>query len=109
MDCYCQALFLEFPRQEDWNGLPFPSPGDLPKPGIELMSPALQANSLPTEPPGGPSIPLGIWGKMGKLILKEMRPFTMLHFFFFLLIRAAWGEFLFQELLFAHSKIMNLK
>ena len=42
-------LSMGFSRQEYWNGLPFPSPGDLPKPGIELMSPALQANSLPTE------------------------------------------------------------
>ena len=38
-------------RQEYWNGLPFPS-GDLPNPGIEPWSPALQAGSLPSEPPG---------------------------------------------------------
>ena len=37
-----------------WNGLPFPSPGDLPDPGIEPGSPALQADSLPSEPPGKP-------------------------------------------------------
>ena len=43
---------MEFSRQEYWNGLPFPSPGDLPNPGIELRSPALQADSLPSEPPG---------------------------------------------------------
>ena len=36
-------------RQEYWSGLPFPSPGDLPDPGIEPRSPALQADSLPTE------------------------------------------------------------
>ena len=35
-----------------WNGLPFPSPGDLPNPGIEPISPALQADSLPSDPPG---------------------------------------------------------
>ena len=35
-----------------WSGLPFPSPGDLPDPGIEPRSPALQADSLPSEPPG---------------------------------------------------------
>ena len=40
---------LGFSRQEHWSGLPFPSPGDLPDPGIEPRSPALQANSLPTE------------------------------------------------------------
>ena len=43
----CQApLSMGFPRQEYWSGLPFPSPGDLPYPGIELTSPALQATSL---------------------------------------------------------------
>ena len=40
------------PGEEYWNGLPFPSLGDLPDPGIELGSPALQADSLPTELPG---------------------------------------------------------
>ena len=40
----CQApLFMGFPRQEYWSGLPFPSPGDLPDPGIEPMSPASPA------------------------------------------------------------------
>ena len=42
---------MEFSRQENWSGLPFPSPGDLPDPGIELRSPALQADALPSEPP----------------------------------------------------------
>ena len=41
-----------FSRQEYWNGSPFPSPGDLPDPGIEPGSPTLQADSLPSEPPG---------------------------------------------------------
>ena len=41
---------MEFPRQEYWSEFPFPSPGDLPKPGIELGSPAWQADSLPFEP-----------------------------------------------------------
>ena len=40
---------MEFSRQEYWNGLLFPSPGDLPDPGIEPGSPALQAGSLPSE------------------------------------------------------------
>ena len=43
---------MEFSRQEYWSGLPFPSPGDLPDPGIEPGSPELQAGSLPSEPPG---------------------------------------------------------
>ena len=45
---------MEFPRQEYWSGLPFPSPGDLPDPGIEYRSPALQADVLTSEPPGKP-------------------------------------------------------
>ena len=45
-------LSMGFSRQEYWSGLPFLSPGDLPKPGIEPGSPALQADTLPSEPPG---------------------------------------------------------
>ena len=43
---------MGFSRQEYWSGLPFPSPGDLPDPGIESRSPALQADALTSEPPG---------------------------------------------------------
>ena len=46
------ALSIGFSRQEHWSGLPFPSPGDLPDPGIKPMSPVFQADSLPSEPPG---------------------------------------------------------
>ena len=49
-------LSMGFSRQEYWSGLPFPSPGDLPDPGIEPRSPALQADSLPAEPAGKPYI-----------------------------------------------------
>ena len=42
-------LSMEFPRQEYWSGLPCPPPGDLPDPGIELESPTLQVDSLPTK------------------------------------------------------------
>ena len=45
---------MGFPRQEYWSGLPFLSPGDLPDPGIEPGSPALEAEALPSEPPGKP-------------------------------------------------------
>ena len=45
-------LSMGFSRQEYWSGLPFPSPGNLPDPGIELRSPALQAGALTSEPPG---------------------------------------------------------
>ena len=51
---------LGFSRQEHWSGLPFPSPGDLPDPGIEPRSPELQEDSLPSEKPG-------------KLIIREMQ------------------------------------
>ena len=47
-------LSMRFHRQEYWSGLPFPSPGDLPLPGIEPGSPALHADSSPTEPSGKP-------------------------------------------------------
>ena len=51
----CQSpMSMGFPRQESWSGLPFPSPGHLPDPGIERRSPALQAASLLSEPPGKP-------------------------------------------------------
>ena len=43
---------MGFSRQEYWSGLPFPSPGDLPDPGIKPSSPTLQADSLLSEPPG---------------------------------------------------------
>ena len=49
---YKAPLSVEFSRQEYWSGLPFPSPGDLPNPGIKPGSPALQAEALPSEPPG---------------------------------------------------------
>ena len=45
---------MEFSRPEYWSGLPFPSPGDLPGPGIEPRSPALQVDSLLSESPGKP-------------------------------------------------------
>ena len=51
---YEASLSIGFSRQEYWSGLPFPSPGDLPDPGIEPRSPALQADTLPSEPPGKP-------------------------------------------------------
>ena len=48
---------MQFSRQEYWSGLPFPSPGDLPNPGIEPGYPALQADALPSEHQGSPSWP----------------------------------------------------
>ena len=52
---------MGFSRQEYWSGLPFPSPGDLPDPGIERGSPTLEADALTSEPPG----------KKGKLLYSE--------------------------------------
>ena len=50
MDCsLASPLSMEFSRQEYWSGFPFPSPGNLPESGIEPGSPALEAESLPTE------------------------------------------------------------
>ena len=53
---YQAPLSMGFSRQECWSGVPFPSPGDLPDPGIKPGSPALQANALPSEPPGKPTL-----------------------------------------------------
>ena len=51
----CQApMPIELSRQEYWSGLPFPSPGDLPDPGIKPGSSALQTDSILSEPPGKP-------------------------------------------------------
>ena len=60
-DCSLAGYSVVFSRQEYWSGLPFPSPGDLPNPGIEPRSPALQADSLLSEPPGNPYVLLTLW------------------------------------------------
>ena len=62
---------MEFSRPEYWSGQPFPSPGDLPDPGIEPGSPALQADSLPSEPPGNPLKHVGV--QQIALPLEEVR------------------------------------
>jgi len=49
---YQASPSMGFSRQEYWSGLPFPSPGDLPNPGIEPRSPTLEADALTSEPPG---------------------------------------------------------
>ena len=51
-------LSMGFSRQDYWSGLPFPSPGNLPNPGIEPWSPTLQVDSLPSEPLGKPHLTL---------------------------------------------------
>ena len=57
-------LSMRFHRQEHWSGLPFPSPGDLPNPGIEPMSPARQVDSLPLSHQG--SLARVWWGSSGE-------------------------------------------
>ena len=57
---------MGFPRQEYWSRLPFPSPGDLPDPGIEPRSPALQADALTSKPPRKPFYHRGLEGKSRK-------------------------------------------
>ena len=65
----CQAaLSMGFPRQEYWSGLPFPSPGYLPDPGIEPLSPALEADALTSEPQGKPKWE-GNTGKRGYMYM----------------------------------------
>ena len=54
MVAYQAPPSMGFSRQEYWSGLPFPSPADLPNPGIEPGSPALQTDTLPSEPQGKP-------------------------------------------------------
>ena len=60
-------LSIELFRQEYQSVFPYPTPEDLPKPGIKPRSPALQADSLPSEPPGKPQRPLGCGGR-GKIL-----------------------------------------
>ena len=62
-------LPMEFSRQEYWSGLPFLSPGDLPDPGMEPRSPALQAGSLAPESPGKPS-----WCLKAKVLAAQSCP-----------------------------------
>ena len=67
-------LSMEFPRQEYWTGLPFDSPEDLPDPGIEPGSPALQADSLPAEQSGTPdttAVCVYIYIYRGREILRQ--------------------------------------
>ena len=63
----CQApASIGFSRQEYWSWLPFPSPGDLPHPGIEHGSPALQADSSPSELPGNPGLCIVVYENKNK-------------------------------------------
>ena len=66
---------MEFSRPEYWSGYLFPSPGDLPNPGIEPRSPALQADSLPPEPQGKPkNIGVGSLSLLQQVLLTGIEP-----------------------------------
>ena len=68
---------MGFSRQEYWSGLSFPSPRDLPDSGIEPGSPALQADALPSKPPGKPNL-MGIRPICISLIITFISPFVLL-------------------------------
>ena len=69
-------LSMEFSRQESWNGLPFPSPGDLPEPGTEPGSPAPRADSLPIEVPGKLSESSKWHSKHNQITFKKASQYT---------------------------------
>ena len=62
---------MELPRQEFWSGFPFPSPGVLPNPGIKPGSPALKADSLPSEPLGNAGI-REMWASLVAQMVKNL-------------------------------------
>ena len=71
-DCNPQApLFMGFCRQEYWSGLPFPTPGDLPDPGIKPESPVFAGRFFTTEPPGKPIVHLNYLQFMCQLYLNK--------------------------------------
>ena len=68
---------MGFSRQEYWSGLPFPSPGYLPNPGIEPGSPALQTDVLPSEPLGKPDERLGSFKNLRPLSVANVPDFLL--------------------------------
>ena len=70
---YQAPLSKRFPRQEYWNGLPFPSPGDLPNPRIEPMSSALAGGLFTTEPPEKPLTCTRYLLNVGWLVTKSFK------------------------------------
>ena len=72
-------LSTGFARQEYWSGLPFPSPGDLPDPGIEPRSPTLQADALTSAPPGKP-IGVGSLSLLQGIFMTQELNWGLLHF-----------------------------
>ena len=72
---------MEFSRPEYWSGTPFPSPGDLPNPGIKPRSPTLQVDSLPTEPQGKPkNTGVGSLSLLQRIFPTQEMSWGLLHF-----------------------------
>ena len=75
MDCSPPGSSVHgFSRQGYWSGFPFPSPGDLPNPGIAPSSPALQADSLPSKPPGKPRLLVWMRANAGEWLTRILLP-----------------------------------
>ena len=70
-------MSIEFFRQDHWSGLPFPSPEDLPDPGIEPGPPALQADSLLSEPPGLPLVEAEVQIKIADQLLDQFSALSL--------------------------------
>ena len=81
MDCSLPGPSVHgFPRQEYWAELPSPSPGDLPNPGIESMSPTLAGGFFTTKLPGKPTQSLTLWWKRLLLLLGNFLTFYLFNF-----------------------------
>ena len=79
----CQApLFMDFSRPEYWSGLPFPSPGDLPEPGFEPWSLALQADFLSLIPKNEPNI-----SEETQVSCEQLLSLKYIYIYFFFLLK----------------------
>ena len=95
---------MGFSGKEYWSGLPFPSPGDLPDPGIETGSPALQSDSLPPEPPAKPIVVLKhrlfrpadflifLCSQITFLLLLLCMLFSVVHIILYYIFQKCFGE-----------------
>ena len=89
---YQASPSIKFSRQRYWSGLPFPSPGDLPNPGVKPRSPTLQADALPSEPPGKPE---GVERPNCRVIIIAISPLMdCIHFYLFTCLPAWAAEIL---------------